>query len=96
VSWKTVGALAVALAGTSLNSAWSETTGDTAKAMGAPASPVSQEQLNAAAKDENNFLQTNGNYEQTRYFPDQGERGGQERHGNPNQKDKGQGGRPSR
>jgi alcohol dehydrogenase (cytochrome c) len=69
VSWKTVGALAVALAGTSLNSAWSETTADTAKAMGAPASPVSQEQLNAAAKDENNFLQTNGNYEQTRYFP---------------------------
>jgi hypothetical protein len=42
VSWKPVGALAVGLAGTSLNLAWSEeTTGDTAKAMEAPASPVS-------------------------------------------------------
>ena len=36
---------------------------------GAPAAPVSQEQLNAAASDENNFLHTNGNYDQTRYFP---------------------------
>jgi hypothetical protein len=60
VSWKPVGALTVGLAGTSLNLAWSEeTTGDKAKAMEAPASPVSQEQLNAAAKDENNFLHTN-------------------------------------
>ena len=31
--------------------------------------PVTQEQLNAAAGDENNFLHTNGNYDQTRYFP---------------------------
>lgn len=35
----------------------------------APATPVSQDQLNAAASDENNFLHTNGNYSQTRYFP---------------------------
>ena len=32
-------------------------------------SPVSQERLNAAAVDEINFLHTNGNYDQTRYFP---------------------------
>jgi PQQ-dependent dehydrogenase (methanol/ethanol family) len=31
---------------------------------------VTQDQLNAAASDETDFLHTNGNYEQTRYFPD--------------------------
>jgi alcohol dehydrogenase (cytochrome c) len=31
--------------------------------------PVSQEKLSAAAKDGSNFLQTNGNYEQTRFYP---------------------------
>ncbi len=30
---------------------------------------MSQDQLNAAASDTNNFLHTNGNYDQTRYFP---------------------------
>jgi PQQ-dependent dehydrogenase (methanol/ethanol family) len=35
----------------------------------APAKSVSQDQLNAAAKDANNFLHTNGNYDQTRYYP---------------------------
>src|SRR5215467_300453 len=35
----------------------------------APAPIVSQNQLNAAAKDEKNFLHTNGNYDQTRYYP---------------------------
>ena len=35
----------------------------------APAAAVSQDMLNAAGKDENNFLHTNGNYDQTRYFP---------------------------
>ena len=34
----------------------------------APASPVSQAQLDAAASDDN-FLHTKGNYAQTRYFP---------------------------
>jgi glucose dehydrogenase len=34
-----------------------------------PTTPVTQDQLNAAASDENNFLHTNGNYDQTRYFP---------------------------
>ena len=35
----------------------------------APTTPVTQEHLNTAANDETNFLHTNGNYEQTRYFP---------------------------
>ena len=57
-----VGALGLSLAGASLSPAWSQS-------KGAPATPVTQEQLNAAAGDENNFLHTNGNYDQTRYFP---------------------------
>jgi alcohol dehydrogenase (cytochrome c) len=57
-----VGTLALALAGISLNLAWSDE-------KGAPAAPVSQEQLNGAASDQNNFLHTNGNYDQTRYYP---------------------------
>src|SRR5262245_32659475 len=47
----------------SQNVAWSSQT------KAAPATPVTQDQLNAAASDVNNFLHTNGNYEQTRYFP---------------------------
>ncbi len=35
----------------------------------APIPPVTQHQLNAAATDENNFLHTQGNYDQTRYYP---------------------------
>ena len=35
----------------------------------APATSVSQDMLNGAASDANNFLHTNGNYDQTRYFP---------------------------
>jgi alcohol dehydrogenase (cytochrome c) len=34
----------------------------------APAASVSQDLLSAAAKDSTNFLHTNGNYDQTRYF----------------------------
>ena len=42
----------------------------TAKAVtSAPATAVTQEQLSAAASDSTNFLHTNGNYDQTRYFP---------------------------
>jgi alcohol dehydrogenase (cytochrome c) len=42
----------------------------TAKAAAsAPTPSVTQEQLSAAANDANNFLHTNGNYDQTRYFP---------------------------
>ena len=32
-------------------------------------SPVTQDQLNASEKDGKNFLHTNGNYDQTRYYP---------------------------
>ena len=35
----------------------------------APASAVSQDHLSGAASDEANFLHTNGNYDQTRYYP---------------------------
>jgi len=35
----------------------------------AEVTPVSQDQLNAAAKDSSNFLLTNGNYAQTRFYP---------------------------
>ena len=35
----------------------------------AAVTPVSQDQLNAAAKDSSNFLLTNGNYNQTRFYP---------------------------
>ena len=41
----------------------------TKAATSAPAATVTQEQLSAAASDSNNFLHTNGNYDQTRYFP---------------------------
>ena len=34
------------------------------------AKPVTQAELNNAAKDSANFLMTNGNYDQTRYYPD--------------------------
>src|SRR5580658_3739192 len=38
-------------------------------AMTAAIAPVSQQQLSDAAKDGSNFLHTNGNYEQTRFYP---------------------------
>src|SRR5688572_15476257 len=41
----------------------------TTKVKEAPVSSVSQDQLNAAADDANNFLHTNQNYNQTRYYP---------------------------
>jgi PQQ-dependent dehydrogenase (methanol/ethanol family) len=61
--WKLVGALtgALILSPDEANVAWPQT-----KAV--PATFVSQDQLNAAASDANNFLHTNGNYAQTRYF----------------------------
>jgi glucose dehydrogenase len=65
VSWKVrgalTGALVLGLAGAA-SPAWSAE-------AGAPATSVSQDQLNAAASDEKNFLHTNGNYNQTRFFP---------------------------
>ncbi len=38
-------------------------------AQTASATPVSQKQLDNAARDGSNFLATNGNYEQTRFYP---------------------------
>ena len=67
-----VGALIFASAGLILGPAWSGTeteTTATTKIKEAPAPSVSQDQLNAAAGDSNNFLHTNGNYDQTRYYP---------------------------
>ncbi len=55
-----VGALVLSVAGSTL--AFAQT-------KAAPAAAVSQEQLNAAASDAKNFLHTNGNYDQTRYYP---------------------------
>jgi alcohol dehydrogenase (cytochrome c) len=66
------GALILSLAGASFTPAWSGAETDTSattKIKEAPAPSVTQDQLNAAASDENNFLHTNGNYDQTRYFP---------------------------
>ena len=41
----------------------------TSMAATAAVTPVSQQQLSDAAKDGSNFLATNGNYEQTRFYP---------------------------
>src|SRR5262245_54224061 len=63
-SWKLtsglVGMLIISM--TQPKAAWSQT-------KAAPTTSVTQEQLDAAVRDESNFLHTNGNYDQTRYFP---------------------------
>jgi alcohol dehydrogenase (cytochrome c) len=65
-----VGALVVGLAGANLAWAGAETeTMATTKAKDAPVPSVSQDQLSGAAGDSSNFLHTNGNYDQTRYYP---------------------------
>jgi alcohol dehydrogenase (cytochrome c) len=64
------GALVVSLAGASLAWAGAETeTMATTKVKDAPTPSVSQDQLSGAASDTSNFLHTNGNYDQTRFFP---------------------------
>jgi len=64
------GALIMSIAGAGFAWAGAETEAmATTKVQDAPAHSVSQDQLNAAAGDTNNFLHTNGNYDQTRYFP---------------------------
>jgi alcohol dehydrogenase (cytochrome c) len=66
------GALILSLAGAALSPAWSGTeteTVATTTTKEAPTPSVSQDQLSAAAGDSNNFLHTNGNYDQTRYYP---------------------------
>ena len=66
------GALMFGVAWAALTPAWSGTETETAattKIKEAPTPSVSQDQLNAAAGDDSNFLHTNGNYDQTRYYP---------------------------
>jgi len=74
VSFKTAGALAYALGLglVGMTPAWAgaETeTSATTTTKEAPAPAVTQDQLNGAAQDDKNFLHTNGNYDQTRYYP---------------------------
>ena len=66
-----VGALGLGLAGASSPVlAGGEIAGTaTTTTKAAPASAVSQDHLSGAASDEANFLHTNGNYDQTRYYP---------------------------
>jgi PQQ-dependent dehydrogenase (methanol/ethanol family) len=67
------GALIVSLAGAAFSPAFcggAETDAPaTTKTKDAPATSVTQDMLNASAGDEKNFLHTNGNYTQTRYYP---------------------------
>jgi PQQ-dependent dehydrogenase (methanol/ethanol family) len=51
------------------NADQSNQTAATTTTKPAPASDVTQDQLSNAASDEANFLHTNGNYDQTRYYP---------------------------
>jgi len=74
VSFKTAGALACALGFglVGMTPAWAgaETeTSATTTTKEAPTPAVTQDQLNGAAQDDKNFLHTNGNYDQTRYYP---------------------------
>jgi len=64
------GLLTAALALVATNQVYAQEVEQATKAgaMKAPAASVSQEQLSAAASDTSNFLHTNGNYDQTRYF----------------------------
>jgi alcohol dehydrogenase (cytochrome c) len=62
-----VGALGLNLAGAGILSG--EVASAPAQIKVAPANDVTQEQLNAAASDADNFLHTNGNYDQTRFYP---------------------------
>jgi len=64
VSFRIACALGLILAGASVNPVWGETT----MRKVVPATSISQDQLSAAAGDTNNFLHTNGNYDQTRYY----------------------------
>ena len=64
-----VGAMALSLAAAGIVRA-QETSGGAAGAAGtAPAANVTQAMLNNAASDNKNFLATNGNYGQTRFYP---------------------------
>jgi len=66
-----VGAIATSFAFIGADNSWSQEVDQaaTTTAQNAPAKSVSQDALNAAASDSKNFLHTNGNYGQTRYYP---------------------------
>ena len=65
------GALILGFAAASLSPAWSGEvqSAATTKVKEAPTPAVTQDQLSGAASDDKNFLHTNGNYDQTRYYP---------------------------
>ena len=65
------GILAAGIAVAALGPAWSQEVKQepATKGTAAPATPVTQDMLSGAAKDANNFLHTNGNYDQTRFSP---------------------------
>ncbi len=60
-------AAALALAGTA--GAQEVNPASASMSQTAAVTPVSQKQLDNASRDGSNFLQTNGNYEQTRFYP---------------------------
>jgi alcohol dehydrogenase (cytochrome c) len=67
-----IGALGLSLAGASLSPVLAGAEAGaaaTTTTKAAPASAVTQDQLSNAASDDANFLHTNGNYDQTRYYP---------------------------
>ena len=64
-----VGAMALSLAATGVARAQETSGGAGGMAGTAPAANVTQAMLNNAAGDSKNFLQTNGNYAQTRFHP---------------------------
>jgi PQQ-dependent dehydrogenase (methanol/ethanol family) len=63
------GALALALSGLGAASAQEVKPGAAAAPANAPAPTVTQDMLNRAASDSKNFLQTNGDYNQQRFYP---------------------------
>ncbi len=64
-------ALALGITGTISGPAFAQEVKQEAatKGVAAPASAVTQDMLDGSAKDTNNFLHTNGNYDQTRFHP---------------------------
>src|SRR5262249_39560537 len=62
--WKLTGSLVVML-----TISMAQPSAARSQMKAAPPTAVTQEQLNAAGRNESNFLDTNGNYDQTRYFP---------------------------
>lgn len=62
-------ALTLAFSGTAILAQEEVVQESTIKSKNAPANSVSQDALSSAAGSKTNFLHTNGNYDQTRYYP---------------------------